>query len=432
MHDIKYIRTNPDQFDKQLARRGLAPLSAKILELDGKRRGGIGALQSLQEESNKLAKQIGEMMASGKKAEAAPLMERSKQLKAQLAEAKAVQEGGEAGEGGNAELDALLATIPNILDETVPDGKSEADNLEVRKHGTPTKLGFTPKAHFEVGEELGLLDFEQTAKISGSRFATTFGNLARLERAIAAFMIDNAVNDFGYTECSVPYMVRADAAFGTGNLPKFGEDLFKTTNDFYLIPTAEIPVTNLVREAILEEKQLPLRYTAYTPCFRSEAGSAGKDTRGLIRMHQFSKVEVVSITAPEKSKEEHERLTSCAENILKKLGLSYRVVALCSGDIGFGSNKTYDLEVWLPSQDTYREISSCSNFADFQARRMNARFRREGGKVEFVHTLNGSALAVGRTMVAILENYQQADGTVAIPEALVNYMGGIKKLERLK
>ncbi len=428
MHDIKYIRSNPAEFDKHLARRGLKPLSAKILEIDSKRRGDLTGTQKLQEEANKLAKQVGELMASGKKAEAAPLLERSKELKQQLAAAKDNAEG----EGDNAELTEILSTIPNILDSTVPDGKDESDNKEVRKFGEPKKLSFAPKAHFEVGEDLNLLDFERTAKISGSRFASIFGDLAKLERALAAFMIDTATKEFGYLEASVPYLVKADAAFGTGQLPKFEEDLFKTTNDFYLVPTSEIPLTNLVREAIVEEKQLPLRYTAFTPCFRSEAGSAGKDTRGLIRMHQFSKVELVSITAPEKSKEEHERLTSCSETILKKLNLPYRVICLCSGDTGFGATKTYDLEVWLPSQNTYREISSCSNFNDFQARRMNARFRRENGKVDFVHTLNGSSLAVGRTIVAILENYQQADGTVEIPEALLNYMGGVKKLTKLK
>ncbi len=427
MHDIKYIRANPAEFDKQIARRNLAPLSAKILDIDSKRRGGITEFQSMQEEANKLAKQIGEMMASGKKADAQPLMERSKEIKARLAAAK----NSEAGEGENEELKEILATIPNILDASVPDGKDENDNVEVRKVGAPKNFSFEPKAHFEVGEDLGLLDFERTAKISGSRFASLFGDLARLERALAAFMIDVATKEFGYLEASVPFMVRADAAFGTGQLPKFEEDLFKTNNDFYLIPTAEIPVTNLVRESILEEKQLPLRYTAYTPCFRSEAGSAGKDTRGLVRMHQFSKVEIVSITAPERSQEEHERLTSCAETILKKLGLPYRVVLLCAGDTGFSSHKTYDIEVWLPQQKTYREISSCSNFADFQARRMNARFRREGNKIDFVHTLNGSSLAVGRTIVAILENYQQADGTVDIPEVLINYMGGVKKISKI-
>lgn len=429
MHDIKYIRSNPAEFDKQLSRRKLSALSAKILEIDSKRRSGINETQSLQEEANKLAKQIGELMASGKKAEAAPLMERSKEIKAKLQE---IKNAAESGEGDNKELSDFLATIPNILDESVPDGKDENDNVEVRKWGEIKKFSFTPQAHFDVGENLELMDFERTAKISGSRFASIFGNLARLERALAAFMIDVATKEFGYLEASVPYLVKPNAVYGTSQLPKFEEDFFKTTNDFYLISTSEISLTNLVRESILEEKQLPLRYTAFSPCFRSEAGSAGKDTRGYIRMHQFSKVELVSITAPKNSKEEHERMTSCAETVLKKLGLPYRVSLLCAGDTGFGSSKTYDLEVWLPSQNTYREISSCSNMKDFQARRMMARFRNDDGKIDFVHTLNGSSLAVGRTIVAILENYQQADGTVEIPEILISYMGGIKRLEKLK
>jgi seryl-tRNA synthetase len=428
MHDIKYIRSNPQEFDKQLARRGLKPVSAKILELDSINRGNKTNAQKLQEEANKLAKQVGDLMAQGKREEAAPLLAKSKELKAQIQQAKDAESQG--ADDNNAELENFLATIPNILDASVPDGKSEDDNLEIRKFGTPKKFNFTPKAHFEVGEDLNLLDFEKTAKISGARFASYYGNLAKLERALASFMLDVASAEFGYTEVAVPFLVKADAAFGTGQLPKFEEDLFKTTNDYYLIPTAEIPVTNLVRDSILEEKELPLRYTAYTPCFRSEAGSAGKDTRGLVRMHQFSKVELVSITTPEKSSQEHERLTSCAEEILKKLELPYRLISLCSGDIGFGASKTYDIEVWLPAQDKYREISSCSNFKDFQARRMKARFRRENGTVEPVHTLNGSSLAVGRTIVAILENYQQADGTVLIPEILKKYMNGVIKLEK--
>ncbi len=427
MHDIKYIRQNAAEFDKKLARRGLSAISAKILELDAKNRGNIASAQNLQEEANKLAKQVGELMAAGKKDEAAPLLARSKELKAQIQQAKdSAPE-----ESENKELTELLATIPNLLDDSVPDGKDESANVEVKKVGTPPKFSFEPKAHFDIGEDLNLLDFDRAAKISGARFAVTYGDLAKLERALAAFMLDVAMKEFGYTETTVPFLVKAPAAYGTGNLPKFEEDLFKTTNDFYLIPTAEIPVTNLVREEIVEEKKLPLRYTAYTPCFRSEAGSAGKDTRGLIRMHQFSKVEVVSMVKPENSTAEHERLLSCAETVLQKLGLAYRVITLCSGDTGFGSSKTYDIEVWLPAQNTYREISSCSNFKDFQARRMNARFRRDNGKVEFLHTLNGSSLAVGRTIVAILENYQQADGSVLLPEILKNYMGGVTKLTKI-
>ena len=426
MHDIKYIRSNPQEFDKHLARRGIKPLSAQILEIDGKNRGDKTSLQKLQEEANKLAKQIGEMMASGKKSEAAPLLERSKEIKQQLANAKDSE-----GEGDNAELNDLLATIPNILDSSVPDGKDENDNKELRRVGEPKKLSFTPKAHFDIGEDLNLMDFERTSKISGSRFASIFGDLARLERALAAFMIDTATKEFGYLEASVPYLVKAPAVYGTGQLPKFEIDLFKTTNDFYLVPTSEVPLTNLVRDVILEEKQLPIRYTAFTPCFRSEAGSAGKDTRGYIRMHQFSKVELVSITRPEDSAKELERKTSCAESVLQKLGLPFRTVVLCSGDTGFGSTRTHDIEVWLPAQDAYREISSCSNMGAFQARRMNARFRRDNGKIDSVNTLNGSSLAVGRTIVAILENYQQQDGSVIIPDVLINYMGGVTKLEKL-
>jgi seryl-tRNA synthetase len=426
MHDIKYIRQNPSEFDEKIAKRGLSPLSAKILEIDAKRRENQTNSQVLQEEANKLAKQIGELMASGKKAEAAPLLEKSKELKAKIAENKNIET-----ETESSELKEFLSNIPNILDDDVPFGKSEEDNLVIKEHGERKDFSFEAKPHFEIGENLNLLDFENTSKISGARFASLFGDLAKLERALANFMLDVACKEFGYTETAVPFLVRPAAAYGTGQLPKFEEDLFKTTDGFYLIPTAEIPVTNLIRESILEEEKLPLRYTAYTPCFRSEAGSAGKDTRGLIRMHQFSKVELVSITSPEKSKEEHERLTSCAETILKKLGLSYRVIILCSGDTGFGSSKTYDIEVWLPNQKKYREISSCSNFKDFQARRMNARFKRQNGKIDFVHTLNGSSLAVGRTIVAILENFQQADGSVLIPDCLHGFMNGVTKLEKI-
>jgi seryl-tRNA synthetase len=433
MHDIKYIRQNPEVFDKEMARRKLEPISAKILELDKQQRSGKSSLQTLQEEANKIAKQIGEFVAKGMKDEAEKAKEKSKELKQKLQEAKNAENNNSGEESENLELQNLLATLPNILDESVPNGVDENDNLEVRKWGEPKKFSFTPKAHFEIGEDLNILDFEKTAKISGARFASMFGNLAKLERALASFMIDNAVNNFGYTEAKVPFLVKDNAAFGTGQLPKFEEDLFKTKEGFYLIPTAEVPVTNLIREQILNEGKLPLRFTALTECFRSEAGSAGKDTRGLVRMHQFAKVELVSITTPEKSSEEHERLTNCAEDSLRKLDLPYRVISLCNGDIGFGSAKTYDIEVFLPAQNKYREISSCSNFKAFQARRMMARYRQKSSeKVDFVHTLNGSALAVGRTIVAILENYQNQDGSVNIPEILQNYMGGIKKLEKIE
>lgn len=429
MHDIKYIRKDPEGFDKAMKRRGLEGLSAKILEIDKSSRSEIGAMQTLQEEANKNAKQIGEFMAKGMKDEAEAAKTRSKELKQKIQDLKNKQS--DEGEESNSELKNILSTIPNILADDVPDGKDENDNKELRKVGTPKSFNFEAQAHFDIGEKLNLLDFEQTAKISGARFASIFGNLARLERALAAFMIDNAA-EFGYTECNVPYLVRDNAAFGTGQLPKFEEDLFKTTTGHYLVPTAEIPVTNLVADRILKEEILPLRLTAYTPCFRSEAGSAGKDTRGLIRMHQFSKVEVVSITKPEESESEHERLTACSEKVLQKLDLAYRVMVLCSGDTGFGSSKTHDVEVFLPAQKKYREISSCSNFKSFQARRMGAKYRdSKSGNLEFVHTLNGSALAVGRTIVAILENYQNSDGTVTIPDALLNYMGGVKKLEKI-
>jgi seryl-tRNA synthetase len=313
----------------------------------------------------------------------------------------------------------------------VPLGKDEKDNKEVRKVGKPTRFSFKPKQHFELGEALGLMDFETAAKISGARFVILKGALARLERALAAFMLDLHTGEFGYSENIVPLLVKDQAAYGTGNLPKFAEDLFQTTNGFWLIPTAEVSLTNFVRESTLDEDRLPMRLTAWTPCFRSEAGAAGKDTRGMIRQHQFSKVELVSITTPEASLAEHERMTSCAEEVLKRLGLPFRTILLCTGDMGFASRKTYDIEVWLPGEDTYREISSCSVCGDFQARRMNARYRPKGSKeLRFAHTLNGSGLAVGRTLIAVLENYQQADGSVTIPEKLVPYMGGLTKIEK--
>lgn len=436
MHNIKYIRSNPEEFDNKMARRGFEGLSKKILELDSARKESVGSLQELQEESNRLAKQIGELMAQGKREEAQDVIAKSKEVKAKLQAAKDSGKNEDKGsdnsdsENNNDELTNFLLTIPNIMADDVPDGKDEDDNVEVKTWGTPREFNFEPKAHYDLGEELNLLDFEDTAKISGARFATSFGNISRLSRALANFMIDNAVNNFGYLEASPPYLVKAPALVGTSQLPKFEEDLFKTEEGFYLIPTAEVPLTNLVRESILEEKQLPLRYTAFTPCFRSEAGSAGRDTRGLIRMHQFDKVELVSITKPEDSHTEHERLSSCAESILEQLELPYRKVVLCSGDTGFGSNKTYDLEVFLPAQGKYREISSCSNCLDFQSRRMNARMRRnDSGKIEFVHTLNGSALAVGRTLVAIMENYQNEDGSITVPEVLRGYMNGLEKIE---
>lgn len=424
MHDIKFIRENAQAFDKAMQRRGLAPCAEEILKHDKEKRGDITALQQLQERGNQLAKKIGELMGQGKKAEAAPFLEESKEIKAKIAALKDNQVSA-VDEPTEQLLDSLLYTLPNILADDVPDGDGETDNVEVRNWGKKRDFSFKPKEHFDIGENLGMMDFEQTAKISGARFATLTGDLARLERALANFMLDVHTREFGYIETAPPLLVRSDAMVGTGQLPKFTEDSFQTTDGRWLIPTAEVSLTNLVRESILSEEELPKRYVAYTPCFRSEAGSAGRDTRGYIRMHQFSKVEIVSITTPEKSKEEHERLTGCAEEILKRLELPYRVMLLCSKDTGFGSRKTYDLEVWLPGQLHFREISSCSNFGDFQARRMNARYRPENAKEnKFVHTLNGSGLALGRTLVAVMENYQNEDGSINIPKALQTYMDG--------
>jgi seryl-tRNA synthetase len=414
MHDIKFIRQNPEAFDAALARRGLPPQSAEILQMDEENRAGQTQLQELQSKRNALAKQIGMAKAQGQ--DVAPIMELSRQLNESLAEL-------EKRLSTDTPRDKLLERLPNIPAADVPDGKDADDNKEVRQWGKKPELSFKPKEHFELGEKLGLMDFETAAKISGARFVVLKGALAKMERALAAFFLDNNVAA-GYTEMVPPFLVRDNAVYGTGQLPKFGEDLFKTTNDFWLIPTAEVPLTNLVADEILDEETLPLRMTAYTPCFRSEAGAAGKDTRGMIRQHQFSKVELVSITHPDKSKEEHERMTGCAEAILQKLGLHYRTMLLCTGDMGFSSEKTYDIEVWLPGQNAYREISSCSNCGAFQARRMKTRFKPKGGKgTEFVHTLNGSGLPIGRTMVAILENYQNADGSITIPDALKPYMG---------
>jgi seryl-tRNA synthetase len=423
--DIKWIRDNAAAFDAGLKSRGLEPLADKLIALDEARRQHLTKLQDAQSRRNAASKEIGK--AKGAKDEAL-----AQKLMAEVAELKEVIQAGEEEERTLTKaLDDALAVIPNLPREDVPVG---ADNKEVRRVGTPPSLDFKPKQHFEIGEGLGLMDFETAGKVSGARFVFLKGALARLERAIASFMLDLHTapangNLGGYSETNPPLLVRDDAAFGTGNLPKFAEDLFQTTNGFWLIPTAEVSLTNLVREQILDETQLPIRLTAWTPCFRSEAGAAGRDTRGMIRQHQFSKVELVSITTPEESLAEHERMTGCAEEVLKRLGLPYRTMLLCTGDMGFASRKTYDIEVWLPGQDTYREISSCSVCGDFQARRMGARYRPKGGKdVRFVHTLNGSGLAVGRTLVAVLENYQQADGSVIIPEALRPYMGGLEKI----
>ena len=472
MFDIKWIRDNADVFNAAMKRRGISEqFSAdKLVALDEQRRVCLAVLQDAQSQRNSVSKEVGKAKAAKDEATAAKLMAEVQDLKGAIA-------AGEIEERRiDAEIKAALEVIPNLPREDVPFGTDEHGNTEVRKVGTPGKFDFTPKQHFEIGEALGMMDFEAAQKISGARFVVTKGAIARLERALGAFMLDlhtspASGNLGGYVEHNPPLLVKDHAAYGTGNLPKFAEDLFQTggqaanvaswkyhlaaneeavaagkkldptvlpllrkyvddlekTSRFWLIPTAEVSLTNIVRESILDEAQLPMRMTACTPCFRSEAGSAGKDTRGMIRQHQFTKVELVSITTPEKSLEEHERMTGCAEEVLKRLGLPFRTMLLCTGDMGFASQKTYDIEVWLPGQNAYREISSCSVCGDFQARRMDARYRpKDGGKPVYVHTLNGSGLAVGRTLVAVLENYQNADGSVTIPEALLPYMGGME------
>jgi len=422
MHDIKFIRENPAAFDAGLARRGVEPLSAAILALDTQRRSVATRMQEAQSRRNDASKAIGAAMGRGDKDEA-------ERLKAEVATLKDTLPALEAEERELTQrLGDELARHPNIPADDVPPGEDETQNVEVLRWGTPRMFDFAPKEHADLGPALGL-DFETGALISGARFTFLRGQMARLQRALGQFMLDHQTGQNGYTEAATPLMVRDEAVFGTGQLPKFAEDLFQTTDGRWLIPTAEVSLTNSVREQILAEAELPIRLTALTPCFRSEAGAAGKDTRGYIRQHQFEKVELVSIARPEDSAAEHERMTMAAESVLQALELPYRKVVLCSGDMGFTARKTYDLEVWLPGQDTYREISSCSNCGDFQARRMNARYRPEGGKgTEFVHTLNGSGLAVGRTLVAVLENYQQEDGSVTVPAALLPYMGGITAL----
>ena len=423
MHDIRLIRENPAAFDAALGRRGLEPLSANILALDEKSRAIKTEWQQAQARRNEASKAIGQAMAAkdvatadALKTEVAALKERMPALEA---EERSVGE----------LLTALLAAIPNLPASDVPDGAGEADNVELSRWGTPRDFDFAPQDHADFGPSLGL-DFEGGAALSGARFTALRGQMARLHRALAQFMLDMQTATHGYEETIVPLLVKDDALFGTGQLPKFAEDLFKTTDGRWLIPTAEVSLTNLVAEQIVPEDRLPLRLTALTPCFRSEAGSAGRDTRGFIRQHQFEKVELVAVCKPEDSDAEHERMVAAAEAVLQALNLPYRKMLLCTGDMGFGARKTYDLEVWLPSQATYREISSVSNCGDFQARRMNARTRAEGAKqTMFLHTLNGSGLAVGRTLVAVLENYQQSDGSVLIPDALLPYMGGLTKLQ---
>ncbi len=425
MHDIKAIRENPAAFDAGLARRGLATLSSSLLAIDEQKRETMQKLQDAQSRRNSLSKEIGAAM--GKKDVAL-----ADKLKADVAGLKDFITTGEEQERVlTKQLNDALAVIPNLPMADVPAGKDEHDNVEVRSWGQKPSFAFEPQQHFDIGEGLGLMDFEIASKLSGARFVVLKGALARMERALAQFMLDLHTSEFGYSETYAPYMLREEAMYGVGQLPKFEEDLFKTTSGHYLIPTAEAPLTNLVREQVLDEAKLPIRMTAYTPCFRAEAGAAGRDTRGMIRQHQFSKVELVSITTPEQADAEHERMTSCAEEVLKRLNLSYRTIVLCTGDMGFGSRKTYDIEVWLPGQNAFREISSCSQFGEFQARRMEARCKAADAKqTRYVHTLNGSALAVGRTMVAILENYQSGDGSVTIPEVLLPYMGGLTVIKR--
>lgn len=421
MHDIKAIRENPDQYDALWAKRGLEPQTKKILDQDALIRKATQVMQEAEAARNKSSKLIGQAMGKGDKEEA-------ERLKTEVAGAKNVIAAmGQQVESEKAQLDMLLASLPNVPFDDVPDGESEDDNVEVATWGEPKAFSFEPQSHDDLGTALGLMDFETAAKMSGSRFVVLSGALSRMDRALASLMLDMQSAE-GFEETTPPFLVWDRALFGTGQLPKFEEDLYKTDGDHYLIPTAEVSLTNTVRESILDADALPKRLTAHTPCFRSEAGSAGRDTKGMIRQHQFNKVELVSICKPEESDEEHKNMLRCAEAVLQKLELPYRVVELCTGDLGFGARKTYDIEVWLPSQNTFREISSISNCGDFQARRMQARYKFAEKDNRFVHTLNGSGLAVGRTLVAILENYQNEDGTITVPKALVPYMGGLETI----
>jgi len=450
MYDIKWIRENLPAFEGGLARRGmpqadLKALIERILKLDEDRRAAITAFEQAQARRNAASREIGEAKKAKDEARASALMAEVGELKATLPELEAAAKRLDDelnGPGG------LLATMPNTPLAEVPTGKDEHDNIEYRRFGEKRDYAFAPKQHFELGEALGQMDFELAAKLSGARFVVLQKGLARLERALGQLFLDTHTGEHGYTEVNPPLMVRDDVMFGTAQLPKFEDDQFwaiggevfkvnAAANDMKtgrlgLIPTAEVPLTNLVRESIVAEDELPLRLTALTPCFRAEAGAAGKDTRGMIRQHQFTKVELVSITTPDKSKDEHERMLACAEAVLKKLDLHYRVVTLCTGDMGFASQKTYDIEVWLPGQGMFREISSCSVCGDFQARRMNARFRGKDGKPAYVHTLNGSGVAVGRALIAVMENYQDENGAIAVPDALKPYMGGVTKIEKVK
>ena len=419
MHDIRTIRDNPAAFDAALSRRGIAGLSSQILAIDEARRTMIHAAETAQADQNKASKEVGAAKGRGDEAE-------FERLRALVAEKKAeVAAMTEAAKGKDQELTDLLLTIPNLPYDDVPNGADDKDNVQIRTWGTPREMNFKPVEHYELKAVQGGMDFETAAKLSGSRFVVLGGAVARVHRALAQFMIDTHVDHHGLTEMITPVLVLPEMMLGTGQLPKFGEDSYQTTNGWWLIPTAEVTLTNTVNGETVEEATLPRRYVAHTQCFRSEAGSAGRDTAGMLRQHQFEKVEMVSITTPEQSEAEHRRMTDCAEAILEKLGLPYRTVVLCTGDMGAGARRTHDLEVWLPGQNTYREISSVSTCGDYQARRMNARFKpAAGGKPEFVHTLNGSGLAVGRTLIAVLENGQQADGSVELPPVLHAYLGG--------
>ena len=474
MHDIRFIREHPDVFDRALARRGLAPQSTRLIALDEERRKKILEFETAQARRNAASKEIGEAKKSKDEKKAAELMAEVATLKETIPELEA------AAKAGSQTLDDALAEIPNMALDDVPDGKDSNDNVEHHRFGAKRDYAFAPKQHFELGEALGQMDFETAAKLSGARFVVLKQGLARLERALGQFMLDVHTNEHGYIEVAPPLLVRDEVMFGTAQLPKFRDDQFRTsaavsrhdqymaavaraaaksgvsedeffrqpaeiflkkvrpelqeeipgTANYWLIPTAEVPLTNLVRESIVDEMQLPMRLTACTPCFRAEAGAAGKDTRGMFRQHQFTKVELVSITTPEQSRDEHERMLSCAEEVLRRLDLHYRVVTLSTGDMGFAAQKTYDIEVWLPGQNMYREISSCSVCGEFQARRMNARYRGKARNVRHVHTLNGSGVAVGRALIAVMETYQNDDGSIAVPDVLQTYMGGMKKIER--
>lgn len=432
MFDIKWISANPDAFDAALKKRGLEPQAASLVSLDDRRRAVVAEMNAVQEKRNATSKLIGQAKAQKDESRAQEIMAEVAGLKDKLSALEAEEK------QLTQQIRSALAVIPNLPLPEVPQGADEGDNQpyfrpnesEATRPAKPN-LGFAPKEHYEIGEALGGMDFESAAKLSGSRFVVLKGQIARLERAIGQFMLDLHVNEHGYTEVQPPLLVKDDALFGTNQLPKFEEDLFFAPHGegrVALIPTAEVPLTNLVRETILSGEELPMRLTALTPCFRSEAGSAGRDTRGMLRQHQFNKVEMVSITTPETSRDEHERMLTCAEEVLKRLGIHYRVMMLCTGDMGFGAQKTYDIEAWLPGQNSYREISSVSVCGDFQARRMDARYRDANGKPQFVHTLNGSGVAVGRALIAVMENYQNEDGSVTIPAVLRPYMGGIERI----